>query len=554
MDKSTDSEDLARQQSASPGVVEDADHLRRRLSNRQIQLIAIGGSIGTALFVSIGNALYQTGPAGLLLSFILVCTMVGLVNNCMAEMVTFFPVAGGFIRLAGHFVDDAFGFMAGWNFFLYEALLIPFEISALSIVVGFWSEDVPIWSMCLMCIVLYALLNVLVVEIYGESEFWLSGGKVILIMALFLFTFITMVGGNPKHDAYGFRYWNDPGPFADNRSPGALGRWEGFLAATWTVNFCVVGPEYISLVAAEAKHPRIYIKSAYKTVYLRFGIFFLGSALAVGIILPSNDPTLESILRGGSSGGGTASASPYVIAMHNLGVSFFPHVVNFLLTTSIFSAGNTYAYCATRSLYSLALDGRAPRIFTRCTKSGIPIYCFLVVICFSFLSFLQQSAITANFLSVLLNMVTGGLFINWVVMSITYICFYRAVKAQGYDRKSLPYCGWFQPYCGWIAAVFFICVVGSYGYTTFNPFDAEAFFGCYAMTILSIILYIFWKLFKGTKFIKPEEVDLVWERPSVDAYENTITEAPTTFWQEMGHLVAIRMENKKEDRERGIGR
>jgi amino acid transporter len=109
------------------------------------------------------------------------------------------------------------------------------------------------------------------VKAYGEAEFWLSGGKVILIMILFAFTFVTMVGGNPKHDAYGFRYWNNPGAFAEYRTTGALGRLEGFLAALWSASFTVVGPEYVSMVAAEAKRPRTYIKSAFKTMYIRFG-------------------------------------------------------------------------------------------------------------------------------------------------------------------------------------------------------------------------------------------------------------------------------------------
>ena len=226
-----------------------------------------------------------------------------------------FPVSGGFIRLAGHFVDDALGFMSGWNFYIYEALLIPFEITALTTILGFWRDDIPAWSVPIACIILYGLINILAVRAYGEAEFWLSGGKVILIFLLFMFTFITMVGGNPQHDHYGFRYWYEPGSFAEYRTTGSQGRLEGFLAALWNASFCVVGPEYISMVAAEAKRPRVYIKNAFKTVYVRFGIFFIGGALACGIVVAYNDPTLVGIVSGKSSGGGTASASPYVIAM-----------------------------------------------------------------------------------------------------------------------------------------------------------------------------------------------------------------------------------------------
>lgn len=137
-------------------ISENADHLQRRLGNRQIQLIAIGGSIGTALFVSIGGALNKAGPAGMLIAYALQCCLMGLVNNCIAEMSTYMPVSGGFVRLAGKWVDDALGFTAGWNFFFYEALLIPFEITALNLVLTFWRDDIPTAAVCAACIVLYA--------------------------------------------------------------------------------------------------------------------------------------------------------------------------------------------------------------------------------------------------------------------------------------------------------------------------------------------------------------------------------------------------------------
>jgi amino acid transporter len=143
------------------------------------------------------------------------------------------------------------------------------------------------------------------------------------------------------------------------------------------------------MVAAEAKRPRIYIKNAFKTVYARFAIFFIGSALCVGIVIPYNDPKLVAIFSGTVGGAGTASASPYVIAMQNLGVSGLPHFVNALMVTSIFSAGNTYTYCATRNLYGLALEGRAPKFLRYCTKGGVPLFCFAFVMCFPCLSFLQ---------------------------------------------------------------------------------------------------------------------------------------------------------------------
>ncbi|KAM5353104.1 hypothetical protein ACJ41O_001820 [Fusarium nematophilum] len=531
--------------SINNGTHADLGHLHRRLNNRQIQLIAAGGSIGTALFISIGGGLAKGGPGSLLLAYTLYTIVLALVNNSIAEMNTYMPVAGGFVRLAGYWVDDALGFLAGWNFFLYEALIIPFEITALNLVLSFWSDDItnpgPTAGICAAVIILYGLINILAVRFYGEAEFWLSGGKLILIFMLFAFTFVTMVGGNPKGDAYGFRYFSNPGSFATYLSGGDLGRFEGFLAALWSASFTVVGPEYISMVSAEAQRPSIYIKSAFKTVYYRFCIFFIVGALAVGIVVPYNHPTLLDIYFGDGGGAGTAGASPYVIAMESLGVKVLPHIVNALILTSIFSAGNTYTYCATRALYSLALEGRAPRVLRYCNKAGVPVYCFCVVMLFPMLSFLQVGSGSSKVLNWLISIVTGGGLITFLIMSITFINYYKACEVQGVDRKTeRPYYGYFQPYGAYIAIAVQSVILLGYGYYAFRPWNVETFFQNYSMQILAVLLYGGWKIIKRTRYIRPHEVDLVWERPQIEAYENSIAEPAVGFWTEMGQMVGFR--------------
>lgn len=137
-------------------IVDNSDQLKRHLGNRQIQLIAIGGSIGTAVFVTIASGgLAKAGPGSLFIAYTIYSCMMGLVNNSMAEMAVFMPISGAFIRMAGRWVDEAFGFWAGWNFFLYEVLLIPFEITALNLVLTFWRDDIPVEAVIAACIVLY---------------------------------------------------------------------------------------------------------------------------------------------------------------------------------------------------------------------------------------------------------------------------------------------------------------------------------------------------------------------------------------------------------------
>lgn len=391
-------------------------------------------------------------------------------------------------------------------------------------------------------------------SVFGEAEFWLSGGKVILMFIVFAFTFITMVGGNPQGDAYGFRYWNNPGPFVSQAaSTEALGQFEGFLSVLAVAAFIIVGPDYITMIAAEAKHPTIYIKTAFKTVYLRFGIFFIGSALAVGVVLPSNDPKLQQIFINGE-GSSTAAGSPYVIAMKNMGITVLPHIVNALLFTSILSAGNTYTYCSVRCLYGLAVQGHAPPFLKRCTKKGIPIYCFLVTMLFPFLSFLSVSNGSANALNILLSVIAGGGLVNYVVISITYLRYYNACKVQGVTRRNLPYYGYFQPYGAWISLVLEFLVAIGYGYSAFTPWSLQGFFANYTMQLLAPILYIFWKVVKRSKLKEGSEVDLVWERPAIDIYEiqAMIDDPPISFWKEIGTITgmnrALRYFFKSSDR------
>ncbi|KAF2197051.1 hypothetical protein GQ43DRAFT_451945 [Delitschia confertaspora ATCC 74209] len=458
---------------SAPGEVIDhgTSQLQRRLGNRQLQLIAIGASISTGLFVTIGNGLARDGPGSLFLGVAVYCILIGLVSSSMAEMATLMPAPGGFIQMASKWVDDALGFMVGWNFFFYEGLIIPFEITALTMLLSFWSDDIPVGAVCAAVIVLY------------------GSGKVLLVFILFGFTFVTMVGGNSQHYAYGFRNWQH-GAFAEYRTK--------------------------ALAAGEVKRPQIFVKKAFKTTFWRFFIFVLGRALCVSIVLSHKDAKLQAISAGSSEPG--AAASPYVIAMNNLGVGTLPHIVNALLITSIFSAGNTYTYCAIRSLYGLALAGKAPAFLKKMHE--------------------ERSA------DLLLRCHNAGCLINYVVICITYIFFYRACKAQNVERRSFPYFGYCQPYAAWVGLAGTVFMVLFYGYSSFAPWDVAAFFTYYAMVqprSLLISQPSFSGNLKKTKPVSSHKADLVWERPAIVAYEATLVEEPVVrFWTEVAQAFGWR--------------
>lgn len=248
------------------------------------------------------------------------------------------------------------------------------------------------------------MINVFAVKWYGESEFWLALGKVVLAIGLILYTFITMLGGNPLHDRFGFRYWRDPGAFGQAYSTGSLGRFVGFLVCLVQASYTIAGPDYVSMAAGEAENPRAVMPRAYNKVFGRLTVFFVLGSLAVGINVPYNSEEMADAFQQGTPG---AAASPYVIAMNRLRIGVLPDIVNALILTACFSAGNSYVYCASRSLYGLALEGRAPRFLTRCMRNGVPIYCVLTVLLISLISFLEVSNGTATVLRWFVNIACG---------------------------------------------------------------------------------------------------------------------------------------------------
>lgn len=230
------------------------------------------------------------------------------------------------------------------------------------------------------------------------------------------------------------------------------------------------------MAAGEAQNPRQVMPRAFNAVFYRLTAFFVLGSLAVGILVPYDDEELTAAFTSGAPG---AAASPYVVAMNRLRIRVLPDIVNAMVLTSAFSAGNSYVYCASRSLMGLALEGKAPGIFARCTRRGVPVYAVLLVLAISLLSFLQVSNSSAVVLSWFVSLVTASQLINFSSMCFTYIRFHKALEAQGVSRDSLPYKGPLpQPYSAWFALVgtFIMTFVG--GYTVFLPgnWDLPTFF------------------------------------------------------------------------------
>lgn len=369
------------------------------------------------------------------------------------------------------------------------------------------------------------VINITAIKWYGETEFWLALGKVFLIIGLIIYTLVTMLGGNPLHDRFGFRYWNEPGAFAELYKTGSLGRFLGFLQCLIQASFTIAGPDYVSMAAGETENPRAVMPRAYNTVFYRLMAFFVLGSLAVGINVPYNDGELRDAFKNGRPG---AAASPYVVAMNRLRIRVLPDIVNAVVLSSAFSAGNSYVYCASRSLFGLALEGKAPKILRRCSRNGVPVYCVLVVLLLSLLSFLQVSNGTAVVLKWFTSLVTASQLINFCVMTFTFLRFKAACHAQGLARDSLPYKGWGQPWVAWYALTGCLIMTFVGGYTVFLPgqWDIPTFLFSYAMICVFPVLFISWKLLKRTKWLAPHEVDLFRDLAEIEDYTRDYVHVP----------------------------
>ncbi|RDA85539.1 hypothetical protein CP532_3301 [Ophiocordyceps camponoti-leonardi (nom. inval.)] len=518
----------------------EADATHRNLKSRHVQLLGIGGTIGTVLFlyssaaqVQIGKGLIDGGPGSLFLAFAFWCTFILAVTQCMAEMVTYLPISSPFIRFAGRYVDDAFGFAAGWNFFIFQATLVPFEVVACNLILRFWTDAIPTVVIIVAIITLYALLNVLTVSWFGESEFWAAVGKVILAVGLIIFTIVVMLGGNPRGDRFGFTFWKRPGAFAELYYPGALGRWLGFLQCMIQAAFTIAGPDYVSMTAGEAQNPRAVLPRAYDAVFYRLTTFFVLGSLCVGILVPYDDAEMRAAFANSVSG---AAASPYVVAMNRLGIRVLPHIVNAMILTSAFSAGNSYLYCASRSLYGLALEGKAPKFLTVCTKKGVPVYCVAIVLLFALLAFLQLHTNSAVVLSWLVSLSTASQLVNFSMVCVTYLFFHRALKAQGINRRHLPYRARLMPFAAWYALVGTVIMAFVGGYKVFLPlpgfWNVPDFLFSYTMVAMFPILYFAWKFTHKTRIYKPEDVDLLKDMAAIDEYERQYIPQPPRNYAE----------------------
>ncbi|GAA5834721.1 hypothetical protein JCM9279_007091 [Rhodotorula babjevae] len=511
------------------GLDQDAPEgaVHRNLKSRHLQMIAIGGCIGTGLFVGAGGALANGGPLGLWLGYSIMGCIVGTMMVALGEMTTLYPVSGAFTHYSARFVDPALGFALGWNYWYSYAITLPTEITAAALVIQFWRDDINVAVWISVFYVVICSFNFFGVRAYGEAEFWFSILKIITIIGLILLGIIITAGGVPGTDPIGFRFWHNPGPFQQqNGIPGTKGRFLAFWTTLVQAAFSYLGTEIVALTAGEAENPRRNVPKAIRRVFFRIIFFYIIGTFVIGLIVSPDDPNLTN--------GDGVNASPWVIAIKNAGIQGLPSVVNAAVLLSAFSAGNSDLYASSRTLYGLACDGKAPAIFRRCTKGGLPIYCVIITAAIGLLAYMNVSTGSTTAFNYLSNLSSITGLITWACINYSYIRFYHGLKYQGISRDDFPFKAPLQPYASYFGLVAIILVIIFNGYTVFldGNWNTGDFIVAYITLVIFAVLFVFWKLFKRTKFVRLEEIDYTTGKRELDAVadEEASRFVPATTW------------------------
>ncbi|KAL1640458.1 hypothetical protein SLS58_006956 [Diplodia intermedia] len=511
------------EQQQQPNDVEAGTGLKRALKSRHLQMIAIGGIIGPGLLVGSGNALRLAGPAGILISFSLVGIIVFFVMQSLGELATLIPVTGSFTDYAGRFIDPALSFALGWAYWYLWVTVLANEYNAISLVVMYWTDVVPQWAWILIFWAMFISLSMLGVLAYGEVEYWLSLIKVISISIFFILAICISSGGiGPQK--IGFKYWDDPGAFAD----GINGVARTFVIA----GTLYAGTEMVGITAGESSNPRKAVPRAISQVFWRILIFYIGMMFFIGILIPADDARLIG------KGSKTAS-SPLTISLADANIAPAAHLINGLIVISVISAGNSALYVASRTIVHMAKSDMAPRWMGVTSAAGVPWAALLVSNLAACIAFLSQSANAGVLYEALITLSGVATFIVWAVIEWVHIRFRQAMEAQGQSIDELPFKALWYPYGTYACLAANVFLIFFQGYTAFlNPFSAQDFVINYILIPVFILLVVVYKFWKKTEFVKLEEMDIYTGRREDLVVETEVEEVKKrSLWYRVRNLV-----------------
>lgn len=480
--------------------------LQRHLKGRHLQMIAIGGSIGTGLFVGSGSALARGGPASLLIAYAIIGVMLYSTVHALGEMAVLFPVAGSFSAYSTRFLDPAWGFAMGWNYALQWLIVLPLEIVAASLTIEYWNHgQINNDAWVAIFLVLILAINMFGVRGYGEAEFVFAIIKVAAVIGFIILGIILNCGGGPNGGYIGGQYWSDPGAFHNG--------FKGLCSVFVVAAFAFAGTELVGLAAAETANPRKSLPTAVKQVFWRICLFYIVSLAIVGLLVPWNN---DRLLSGSSSA--DATASPFVIAIENAGISGLPSVMNIVIMIAVLSVGNSSVYGSSRTLAALADQKQAPAILGYIDRKGRPIVAILVAFALGLLAFMAGSDIQGDAFTWMLAISGLSSIFTWGSVCLAHIRFRKGWKVQGHSLDELAFRSQPGVIGSWIGFIINCLVLVAQFWTSLWPAEAgdmtasaraqSLFSGGYLAALVAIVMYLGYKIAYKTPFVRSHNMDL----------------------------------------------
>ncbi|KAK4147645.1 amino acid permease-domain-containing protein [Dichotomopilus funicola] len=435
--------------------------LSRELKSRHLQMIAIGGSIGTGLFVASGKALHTGGPGAVLIAYLFIGCMLYCTVQALGELAVTFPVAGSFSAYSTRFLDPAWGFTMGWNYALQWLMVLPLEIIAASITVGYWNSEISRAIFITVFLFIILVINLFGVKGYGEAEFVFAIVKITAVIGFVLLGIVINIGGYPNDGYIGGRYWQSPGAFNNG--------FKGLCAVFVTAAFAFTGTELVGLAAAETANPRRSLPTAIKQVFWRITLFYIVSLTLIGLLVPYNHPRLL-----GAKSAADASASPFVIAIESAGISVLPAVMNSVILIAVLSVGNSAVFGSSRTLAALADQRQAPSILGYVDRRGRPLVAILVASAFGLLGYLADLDSQSDVLNWLLAVSGLSSVFTWGSICLAHIRFRRAWRAKGRSLRELAFRSQVGVAGSWVGLVLNILVLVAQFWTAAWPVPLPA--------------------------------------------------------------------------------
>ncbi|KAK1782099.1 amino acid permease-domain-containing protein [Copromyces sp. CBS 386.78] len=417
--------------------------LARELKGRHLQMIAIGGSVGTGLFVASGKCLFLGGPAALIIAYAFVGIMLWCTIQALGELAVAFPVAGSFSSYSTRFLDPAWGFAMGWNYALQWLTVLPLELVAASITIGYWNDQLNKAIFITVFLIVVIIINLFGIKGYGEAEFVFSLVKITAVIGFIILAAVINIGGFPADEAQGTtgtgyiggRYWTDPGAFHNG--------FKGLCSVFVSAAFAFTGTELVGLAAAETANPRKSLPTAIKQVFWRITVFYIVSLTLIGLIVPYNHPRL----LGNNSPGkkkesysvSDASHSPFVIAIESASIKILPGIMNAVILIAVLSVGNSAVFGSSRTLAALADQRQAPQILSYVDRKGRPLFAILFAALVGLIGYLADLEIQADVLNWLLAVSGLSSIFTWGSICLCHIRFRRAWASRGRSLSQLSF-------------------------------------------------------------------------------------------------------------------